>query len=57
MNWITDEFLFYGGIIIVAISLLLLGIYLCIAKIKGIRLQSQLEKEYGENNKIKKEKK
>lgn len=47
MNLLTDEALFYGGIIITGCSLLLAIIFLCVSKIKKIRLDAQLDAEYG----------
>ncbi len=51
MNLLTDEVLFYGGIIITGCSLLLAIIFLCISKIKKIRLDAQLDEEYGKRKK------
>lgn len=47
VNLLTDEALFYGGIIITGCSLLLAIIFLCVSKIKKIRLDAQLDAEYG----------
>lgn len=51
MNVLTDEVLFYGGIIIIGCSLLLAIIFLCVSKIKKIRLDAQLDAEYGKSKK------
>lgn len=47
MDWLTNEVLFYGGLGITGVSLLLAIIYFCISKIKSVRLNAQLESEYG----------
>lgn len=48
MNFLTDEMLFYGGLIITGISVLFGIIYFFISKIKKMRLFQQLNQEYGE---------
>lgn len=48
MNWMTNEVLFYGGIGITSGSLLFGIIYLCVSKVKSVRLNAQLDSEYGE---------
>ncbi len=57
MNRITNEVLFYGGIIIIAISLLFFCIYICVAKVKNIKIQMELKEEYGQTDDVKKGKK
>lgn len=47
MDWLTNEMLFYGGIIMCGGTLLFAGIYFFISKIKSIKLRNQLEAEYG----------
>lgn len=51
MNWLTNETLFYGGILITGCTVLSAIIYFCISKIKSIKLKAQLELEYGERKK------
>lgn len=48
MSWLTNEVLFYGGIIITVCSILSAVIYFCVSKIKKLKLKAQLESEYGE---------
>lgn len=47
MNWLTNEVMFYGGIIVAGCSLVLGFIYLGISHIRRIRLDVQLDDEYG----------
>lgn len=51
MDWLTNEVLFYGGIIITGYSILSAIIFLCVSKIKAVRLNAQLDAEYGERKK------
>lgn len=53
MEWLTNEILFYGGIIIVIVSLLTAIMLFFIFKIKGIRLGAELDSEYGEEKNAK----
>lgn len=48
MDWLTDELLFYGGIMILIISVILLIIYTCITCVAYSRLKKRLKEEYGE---------
>lgn len=48
MNWLSNEVLFYGGIIIVAICILALIICLFIFQLKMSKVNLQLHVEYGE---------
>lgn len=48
MNWVTNEILFYGGMILTGCTLLSAIIYFCISKIKEARLNAKLDAEYGE---------
>lgn len=48
MSFLTDEMLFYGGLIITGVSVLFGIIYFFISKIKKMRLFQQLNQEYGE---------
>lgn len=47
MNWLTDEVMFYGGMIVFVCSLVLGIIYCIISYIKKIHLNMQLDEEYG----------
>lgn len=49
MNLLTNEMIFYAGVIIVVFSIIISAVYFSIAKIKKVRLATQLEKEYGED--------
>ncbi len=51
MNWMTNEYLFYGGIFLSGCSLLAIILHLCIFQIKKIRLDAKLVQEYGEKKK------
>lgn len=48
MDWLTNEMILYAGIVITAISLVTLIVYFSIAKVRKIRLNAQMDKEYGE---------
>lgn len=48
MGWITNEMMFYGGVILVGGSALLTIIFFCISKVKSVKLDAQLNREYGE---------
>lgn len=48
MSWITNEFLFYGGIILTGCSVLAAIVYFTFSKVKSIKLNAQLNMEYGE---------
>lgn len=52
MKWLTDERLFYVGIILIIIALVLLIVYICISNFAMTRLKRQLRKEYGEIVKV-----
>lgn len=54
MGWITNEMMFYGGIILAGSSALLAIIFFCIFKVKSIKLNTQLNREYGEKQQINK---
>lgn len=47
MDWMTNETIFYGGIIIASCSLLAALVFFFIFKIKKINLDAQLDAEYG----------
>ena len=51
MDWLTNEVLFYSGLGITGGSLLLGIIYFCVSKVKSVRLNAQLDSEYGEKKK------
>lgn len=48
MGWLTNEILFYGGGVLAGSSVLLAIIFFFISKVKSIKLNAQLDKEYGE---------
>ncbi len=48
MDWLTNEMILYFGIVISVISLITLVLYFSIAKVRKIRLNAQMDKEYGE---------
>lgn len=51
---ITNEMMFYGGIVLAAVSALTMIIYLLIARMRKLRLNAQLDQEYGTSEKDKK---
>lgn len=51
MDWLTNEVLFYGGLGITGSTLLLAIILFCVFKVKSVRLNAQLDSEYGEKKK------
>lgn len=51
MNWPINEMLFYGGIICAAAAAVGEFLCLCIFKMKKNRLETQLDKEYGDDKK------
>ncbi len=44
---ITNEILFYGGMIVAGVSALLAFLYFCITQIAKARLNAALDAEYG----------
>lgn len=48
MEWLTNEFLFYGGISIAVGSAVIALVHLVLSKFKTLRLKAQLNAEYGE---------
>ena len=48
MNLVTDEILFYGGLILAGLAGVSGIIYFLLYRIKRMRLESQMDKEYGE---------
>lgn len=53
MDWITNETMFYGGIIISSFSLLTALVYFFISKIRKMNLDTRLDAEYGKRVKAK----
>lgn len=51
MNGLTNEYVFYGGILLSGCSLLAIILHLCISQMKKIRLNGKLEQEYGKKKK------
>lgn len=51
MEWSMNEWLFYGGIAIAAVSLCGLILFLCIMQIFRLRLDRKLDQEYGKEKK------
>ena len=51
---ITNEMMFYGGIILASASALIMLIYLLTARIRKMKLDLQLDQEYGKTGKDKK---
>lgn len=47
MGWLTNDMIFYGGIIISAIALLVALISIFIFTIKKMNLSARLDTEYG----------
>ena len=45
MERITNEMMFYGGIILIGIAVLLAITFFCVSKIKLIKLNAQLDKQ------------
>lgn len=50
MSWLTNELIFYFGVGITAVSLLLGILYFCISKINYMKLNAQLDTEYGKDD-------
>lgn len=46
---ITNEMMFYGGMIVAAASVLGMIIYLLLARVKKLKLEIRLDQEYGKN--------
>lgn len=47
MKELTNEMLFYGGIAVSVISLVMALLYFCLTQIKKVRLDTRLDAEYG----------
>ncbi len=48
VDWLTDEVLFYGGLILTGTSLAAAAVFFIISHIQWVHLSSQLDAEYGE---------
>lgn len=46
--FMTDEFLFYGGIVLVIVSLVGLILYMILARLAILKVRKSLTEEYGE---------
>lgn len=55
MGWLTNEALFYGGIIVIGCSVAAAVIYFSIAYVRWMRLSIKLDKEYGKKKSEKKQ--
>lgn len=55
MSWLSNELLFYGGMVLAAGSLTGALGYFCISQIRLTRLQARLDMEYGTAAKRKKQ--
>lgn len=51
MEWLSDEILFYGGLIMAGVVLGILVVYLCVSHAWRARLNARLDAEYGEREK------
>ncbi len=51
MAWLTDELLFYGGMVTAAITAVAALLYFCIWKIRKTHLDVRLDEEYGKRKK------
>ncbi|MXP74413.1 hypothetical protein GN277_02945 [Lachnospiraceae bacterium WCA-9-b2] len=51
MSWLTNEVLFYGGIVIAACSVIAGAIYFTVSHIKWIHMNVQMDEEYGKREK------
>ena len=47
MEWLSDEFLFYGGIVVAACACTGAVIAVLVSKIRTMPLKRQLDEEYG----------
>lgn len=47
MDWLTNDIIFYGGIIISAIALLFALIFIFVFTFKKMNLSARLDTEYG----------
>lgn len=51
MNWLSNEMLFYGGIVVVIVSLIVAILYFIVSRISKNHLKTKLDMEYGEKKK------
>lgn len=51
MEWLTDEVLFYGGLVTAGVSLIMLILSVLIGRIRKLRLNMKLDAEYGPEEK------
>lgn len=51
MEWLTNEVLFCGGLVIATVSAVVGLVHLIVSKFKAFRLKTQLIAEYGEKDK------
>ena len=47
MNWLTDEALFYGGLALIIVVLILWIVYMIISNAAISRLRRKMDREYG----------
>lgn len=47
MGWLSDELLFYGGIVVTACACVGAVIAVAVARIRTLRLNARLDEEYG----------
>lgn len=50
MNMLSDEMLFYGGLVIVGLTLVMSIIFGIAFSVSNVRLKKQFNKEYGEKS-------
>ncbi len=51
MDWFSDEILFYGGLIMAGVVLVILVVCLCVSHVRLARLNARLDAEYGNASK------
>lgn len=51
MSWLTNEVLFYGGIVFSVCTLIMAFIYFTLSHIRWIHINRQLDEEYGKEEK------
>ncbi len=51
MDWFSDEILFYGGLIMAGVVLVILVVCLCVSHVRLVRLNARLDAEYGNASK------
>lgn len=52
MNWLTNELMLYGGIMVSVCSLIMGFVYLALSHIRRIHLDMQLDEEYGKRDEM-----